>query len=51
LSEHAEENHEDLIGKSDLKLENLVEASGSGHIRANKAHITAAGRKTEEFQI
>jgi hypothetical protein len=28
-----------------------MEASGSGYIRANTRHITAAGRKTEEFQI
>jgi hypothetical protein len=28
-----------------------VEASGSGYISANTRHITAAGGKTDEFQI
>jgi hypothetical protein len=51
LSKHAGENHKDLTGQSNLKLENPVEASGSGYIRANTRHITAAGRKAEEFQI
>jgi hypothetical protein len=47
FSKHAGENHKDLSGQSHLTLENPVEASGSGNI----SDVTAAGRKTEEFQI